>query len=86
MLNIKEFFGKIQEARAREDSFRLAVQQTIKSISNVDVSVEDISLAGSTLRLKGQSRSALTAIFIKKEQLLNKMNGSQNIHTITDIR
>ncbi|MDE1946637.1 MAG: hypothetical protein KGJ90_06340 [Patescibacteria group bacterium] len=86
MLNIKEFFGKFQNAQAKEVVFRSAVQRAIGDIVGFGVKIESISVRGGIISIKDISQAARSAIFIKKQPIVFLINKTQQLYKIRDIK
>jgi hypothetical protein len=85
MLNIGQFFKKIQNRQTKELFARTAAKEAIQEQSGVVVRVEDMSFKAGALVLKGLSQGARSQIFIKKQAILEQIRAKQQIKVITDI-
>jgi hypothetical protein len=86
MLDIKKFFEKIQNTRAKEIFLRQAVKESIEKHTPVKISLESISFSSTTVVLKNLNQSARSTIFIKREAILKEIGERQLGRAVTDIR
>ncbi len=84
--NIGEFLKKIQNSRSKELVFHAAVQEAIKKFVSIEVPQEAIKFRSGVITIQGISQSAKSAIFIKKEAILEEVNKNQQIYTVKDFR
>ena len=82
MKNISEFFKRIGTVQAQEIALRASIQSAIKEFVDIEVPIGAISIKGKCITLKGVSHGARSAIFIHKQQILERANKKG----ITDIR
>lgn len=86
MLNIGQFFKKIQNKHTKELFIRSVVKDVIQKYVGVEVPVESISFKSDTVVLQGVSQTAKSQIFIKKQAIVQEVNSKQNIRRIVDVR
>ncbi|MEK7609899.1 MAG: hypothetical protein AAB470_02145 [Patescibacteria group bacterium] len=86
MLKISEFFKKIQKRQAKEIFVRSTLQVAIKNHTNIDLPVESIAFKEYSAVLNSINQSQKSQIFIKKQQIIQEFNLTQDIKKINDIR
>lgn len=86
MLNIGQFFKKIQNKHTKELFARTVAKEAIQEQSGVIVRVEDMSFKAGALILKGLSQGARSQVFIKKQAILEQIRAKQQIQVVVDIK
>lgn len=86
MLNISQFFKKIQGKYNQEILLRSTIKEVIRSQSGVDVPLESINYKNGLVTLAGLTQTARSQVFIKKQAIIEQINSRQNTKTVTDIR
>ncbi|MES2216106.1 MAG: hypothetical protein V4481_02310 [Patescibacteria group bacterium] len=86
MLSIAKFFERIQNKRSKDVFIRTVVQSAIQKNTGAVVPLEFVTFKGEAVALKNVSSTLLSAIFIKKNQILKDINGEQAIRIVQDIR
>lgn len=86
MLSISNFFSKIQSKHTKGMFVRTVVQSVIQKKLSVQIPIESISIKTSVVVLKNINSSILSAVFIKKSQIIKDINTEQGIVVIEDIR
>jgi len=86
MLGIGEFFKKIQSVRTREVLIRTTIQQAIKKHTGVEISLDAMSFSGDAVVLKLANSSFKSALFIKKNAIIEEINRGQSLRKVGDIR
>ena len=86
MLNIGQFFKKIQNKYTQELFIRTLIKEHIQKHIGIVIPVEDISFKSGDIILKNISQTARSQIFIKKQALLQRINEVQQAKKIGDIR
>lgn len=86
MLNISQFFKKIQNKYTQELFVRTVIQEQIKKHIGIAVPIEDITVKSGEVLLKNISQTGRSQIYIKKQALLQGINGAQQSKKIGDIR
>ena len=86
MINIGQFFKKIQNKHTKELFVRSIIKDALKKYTQLDVPVEAMSFSSNSLVLKNISQVAKSQIFIKKQLILQEINTAQSIKIISDIR
>ena len=64
----------------------MAIGESFRKITGIEVPVESIAIKAGTVSLKGINQADKSTIFIKKQALLKDINASQTIRKIDDIR
>lgn len=80
MFGISGFFKNIQNSFTKEVVLRTKIKETIKTHTSADVPIENISCKNGIINLKNVSSTALSVIFIKKNQILNDLKDFSDIH------
>lgn len=86
MLNIGQFFKKIQDKYNQEILLRSTIKEAIRSQSGVDVPLESVNYKNGLVTLAGLTQTARSQVFIKKQAIIEQINSRQNTKTVTDIR
>lgn len=86
MFNIKDFLVRIKGLQAKEHLIKSSIQEAVKKNIDLDVSSEAICISGSTVILNKISQSARSALFIKKDIILEDINERQQARLISDIK
>lgn len=86
MLNIGQFFKKIQNKYTQEFFVRTVIKEQIQKYIGIVVPIEDISIKSGDVILKNISQTGRSQIYIKKQALLHGINSAQQSKKITDIR
>jgi hypothetical protein len=86
MLNIGQFFKKIQNKYTEELFVRTIVKEQIQKYTGIVVEVQDISIKSGNIILKNVSQTGRSQIYIKKQALLEGINSAQQNKKIGDIR
>ena len=73
MLGISGFFKNIQNVFAKEVFLRTAIGEIIKKQTGFDLKIEDITCKSGTIKIKTTNSSALSAIYIKKNRILEEI-------------
>lgn len=84
--NISKFLERIKGSRSKGIIQVMVVHDSIMKIMGIDIPIEKIIIKSSVVTLKGTSQSTKSAIYIKKQSLLNEINSGQEIPIIRDIR
>ena len=86
MFGIEHLLKKMQNRQTREFFVREAIKDALKSTTNIEVSIEDIKIIGSTVTFLNLSQTAKSEIFIKKQTILSAVNSKQDIVKIMDLK
>ena len=86
MFNIRDFLKKATNKQTKNLFFRKVVEETLKRHVNIEVPPESISIKSSIIGIKNISQGARSAIFIKKQAILEDLNKVQDIFKVKDIR
>lgn len=86
MLNIGQFFKKIQNKYTKELFLREIIQQSIQKQTGIRIPSEAISIKNNTVVVTGISQAARSHLFIKKQNILQEITTQQQIRVITDIK
>jgi hypothetical protein len=86
MISIGEFFKRIGGIQAREIAFRADVQKVVKETVGIDIPIECILFRSGVVTLKKVPHAARSAIFIKKDSILESINSIQAARHVSDIR
>lgn len=86
MLSIAKFFERIQNKRSKDVFIRTVVQNAIQKNTGVVVQLESVTFRGEGVSLKNVTPTLLSAIFIKKNQILRDINAEQAMRVVQDIR
>ncbi len=86
MFGISEFFKKIQGSYAKEILIRTAIKDAILRHTGALVPIAAVTFKGGTVFLNGISQSLKSAIYIKKQAILEEIAEKQNIRIVHDIR
>jgi len=73
MFGISGFFKNIQNSFTKEVVLRSLIKQAIKKHTGADIPIENIVCKNGVVNLKNTNSSALSAIFIKKNQILSEL-------------
>ena len=86
MFGIGQSFKRIQNTRTKKVLIVLAVKEAIKKHVGVDISEGDIVVRSNWVALNNTNQSLRSAIYIKKERMLEEINSKQGFRIISDIR
>ncbi len=86
MLNISEFFKRVQGKHAKEVLIRTSLSDAIRTHAGFDISIEKINFNSDTAILEGLTAMQRSQIYIKKQAILTQVNSQQTIRKIGDIR
>lgn len=86
MLNISQFFKKIQNKQAQENLVRSVVCDAIKTYARFEVDVDKIGFNSDAATIEGLTATQKTQIYIKKQAILAHVNNAQSVRIIRDIR
>ena len=86
MFGIGDFFKKVQSSYTKELFIRTCIIEAIKETVHIDVPIAAVAFKGSVVTLNNTSQSLKSAVFIKKQSILKKINEKQQIRAVTDLR
>jgi hypothetical protein len=86
MIGLGEFFKRIQNIRAKQILVLTEIQSAVKSHTGVEVPLGDISVKNSIVMLKKASQGLRSAVYIKKDAIVDAMTAAQKTYVIKDIR
>ncbi|MEN9912671.1 MAG: hypothetical protein RLY66_79 [Candidatus Parcubacteria bacterium] len=86
MLNISEFFKRVQGKHAKEVVVRTSVCDAIRKYAGFDIPMEKVNFNSDTVVLEGLTAMQKSQIYIKKQAILDEANSQQSIRVIGDIR
>lgn len=86
MLNISEFFKRVQGKHAKEIVIRSVIRDAVKNHARFDIPIESISFNSNIAVLEGITAMARSQLYIKKQAILSEINSQQQIRLISDIR
>jgi hypothetical protein len=86
MLNISQFFKRVQGKHAQEVVVRMSVCDAIRKHANFDIPMEKVNFNSDTAVLEGLTAMQKSQIYIKKHAILTEANSQQSIRKIGDIR
>ena len=86
MFGLSGFFKNIQNSFTKEIFLRTAIKDAIKRQIGFEIEIENITCKGSVINIKNINQTTMSAIFIKKQKILEELKNSQNIRVINDIR
>jgi hypothetical protein len=86
MKNIGDFFKRIGGIQAKEIALRGSIQASVKEFTGIDVPIPSISIKSGNVTIKSIPHSARSVIFINKQKIIDKINNTQSIQVVTDIR
>jgi hypothetical protein len=79
MFGISGFFKNIQNSFTKEVVLRSSIKEVIKKYTGADIPIENIVCKNGVVNLKNTNSSALSAIFIKKNQILGELKDISDI-------
>lgn len=86
MFGISGFFKNIKNAFTKEVVLRTDIRESIKRQTNIDVPIENITCKNGVVGIKGLNPSATSVIFIKKQKILEELQGKETTKFIKDVR
>ena len=86
MFGIGEFFKKIQSSYTKEIFARSVIKGSVKKFTGADIPLESVSIRDGVATLRGISQSLRSAIYIKKQAIIDDMTATQGMKNVTDIR
>lgn len=84
--NIRDFFKRIQNIHAKEILIRSLIKDVIKKHTNHEIPIESIKFSSGNIVLKGVNQSLRSVIFIKRTNIIQEINASQQIKRFYDIK
>jgi len=86
MFGISGFFKNIQNAFTKEVVLRTEIKDVIKKCVGLELQIENISCKNGVITLKNLNSSASSAIFIKKNKILEMLKQEYKREYVRDIR
>ena len=86
MLNISQFFKRVQGKHAQEIIVRTSVCDAVRKHAGFDISTEKVNFNSDTAVIEGLTAAQKSQIYIKKNAILAEANTLQSIRKIGDIR
>ncbi|GEM_PF-602453 len=86
MFNISQFLNRIRGTQGKQILQRNIVRNVVLKNIGIDIPAENITIKSAVIFLNNISQSAKSAVYVKKQIILNEINKGQDTIIVRDIK